>query len=212
MTFTLTRHRSQENTSMAQHNVALKVSTELPVGSVDLELPVKRNGRRIGTFTVNAKGVSWNPATAKAASSVTWEDLPAALSGAQTSTALATAAPATKTSPRKAAPAKRPARKTAANQKSAPQRVEEPTSVAESDSVATVAPEFAAPEAEPASSTAAAETTTKANKSSAKKADAKPAAVDARAVRDWAASNGIQISPRGPIATRVLEQYRAATA
>ncbi|NAZ88811.1 hypothetical protein GTR00_22360, partial [Kineococcus sp. T90] len=63
---------------MASHDVALKVATELPVGAVDLEIPVKRNGRKIGTFTVNANGVSWNPSTSKAPTSVSWEDLPAA--------------------------------------------------------------------------------------------------------------------------------------
>jgi hypothetical protein len=34
--------------------------------------------------------------------------------------------------------------------------------------------------------------------------------VDTKAVRAWAASNGIDISARGRIASQVLEQYRAA--
>jgi len=34
--------------------------------------------------------------------------------------------------------------------------------------------------------------------------------VDPRAVRAWAASNGIEVSPRGRISSEVLEKYRAA--
>lgn len=34
--------------------------------------------------------------------------------------------------------------------------------------------------------------------------------VDQRAVRAWARSNGVEVSPRGRIPARVLEQYRAA--
>ena len=35
-------------------------------------------------------------------------------------------------------------------------------------------------------------------------------AVDNRAVRAWAASNGVEVSPRGRIPTTVIQQYRAA--
>ena len=35
-------------------------------------------------------------------------------------------------------------------------------------------------------------------------------AVDTRAVRAWAASNGIKLSPRGRIPTDVIQQYRNA--
>jgi len=197
---------------MAQHNLALKVSTELPVGSVDLELPVKRNGRRIGTFTVNAKGVSWNPATAKTATSVSWDDLPAALAGTPAAAASAPAAPAKKASTAKAAPAKRTARKRSTSQQSAPQPAAEPAPVAEAAPAATAEPETAAPESEPAptATPSAAETVTKTK--TAKKAAAKPTAVNARAVREWAAGNGITIGPRGPIAAHIIDQYRAATA
>lgn len=34
--------------------------------------------------------------------------------------------------------------------------------------------------------------------------------VDPRAVRAWANANGVAVSPRGRIATEVIEQYRAA--
>jgi len=207
-------HHLQEITPIAQHNLALKVSTELPVGSVDLELPVKRNGRRIGTFTVNAKGVSWNPATAKAATSVSWDDLPATLAGAPATAAAAPATPAKKASTAKAAPAKRATRKRSASRGNAPQPAAEPAPVAEAAPAATAEPETAAPESGPAATVTtpapAAETVTKTK--TAKKAAAKPAAVNARAAREWAAGNGITIGPRGPIAVHILDQYRAATA
>jgi hypothetical protein len=35
-------------------------------------------------------------------------------------------------------------------------------------------------------------------------------AVDVKAVRAWAASNGIELSSRGRVPTSVLEQYRSA--
>jgi len=171
---------------MASHDVALKVATELPVGAVDLEIPVKRNGRKIGTFTVNANGVSWNPATAKAATSVTWEELPAALAG--TPAAAPAAAPAAK----KAAPAKKATAKKAAAKKAAPAPVVEETVV-----------EAPAPAAAPAPAK-------KTAKKTAKKAASSSAAVDARAVREWAAANGIAVAPRGPISSTIIDQFKAA--
>jgi len=189
-------------TSMANHDVALKMTTELPVGGSDLEIPVKRNGRRIGVFTVNSNGVSWNPSTSKAATSVSWEDLPAALSGKPA--AAPAAAPA---SPAAAAPAKKaaakkastPAKKTAAK-KSAPAETPaapEPT-VEEAPAPAPAAP-------------AAKKTAKKAAKKStpAPAATTTTSAVDARAVRAWAAEKGIAVAPRGPISSSIIDQFRA---
>jgi hypothetical protein len=34
--------------------------------------------------------------------------------------------------------------------------------------------------------------------------------IDPKAVRQWAAENGVEVSPRGRINAKVLEQYRAA--
>jgi hypothetical protein len=39
---------------------------------------------------------------------------------------------------------------------------------------------------------------------------AKPVSVDPAAVRAWAASNGITVSPRGRVSSSVVEQFRAA--
>lgn len=38
----------------------------------------------------------------------------------------------------------------------------------------------------------------------------RPTPVDTRAVRAWAASNGVSVSPRGRIPATVVEQFRAA--
>jgi hypothetical protein len=53
---------------------------------------------------------------------------------------------------------------------------------------------------------------TKARKVSGKRSTSrKPSsAVDLKAVRAWAASNGIQLSSRGRLPASVLEQYRSA--
>jgi hypothetical protein len=52
----------------------------------------------------------------------------------------------------------------------------------------------------------------KARKVSGKRSTSRKASsgVDLRAVRAWAASNGIQLSSRGRVPGSVLEQYRAA--
>ncbi|NAZ83813.1 hypothetical protein GTR02_18540 [Kineococcus sp. R8] len=179
---------------MASHDLALKMATELPVGGADLEIPVKRNGRRIGVFTVNSNGVSWNPSTSKAATSVSWEDLPDALSGKP---AAAPAAPAAAAAPAKKATAKKAtATKKTAAKKSAP-----------AETAPTPAPAVEETPA-PAPAPAAKKTAKKAAK---KSAPAATSAVDARAVRAWAAENGIAVAPRGPISSSIIDQFRAAT-
>ena len=52
----------------------------------------------------------------------------------------------------------------------------------------------------------------KARKVSGKRSSRKSSTdgVDLKAVRAWAASNGVQLSSRGRVASSVLEQYRAA--
>jgi len=189
---------------MASHDVALKVTTELPVGGSDLEIPVKRNGRRIGVFTVNSNGVSWNPSTSKAATSVSWEDLPDALSGKP---AAAPAAPAAAAAPAKKAAAKKtstPAKKAAAKKTAPAETPAAPEPTVEEAPAPTPAP--AAPAAK------------KTAKKAAKKSTPAPAAsstttsaVDARAVRAWAAENGIAVAPRGPISSSIIDQFRAAS-
>jgi len=186
-------------TSMASHDVALKVTTELPVGGSDLEIPVKRNGRRIGVFTVNSNGVSWNPSTSKAATSVSWEDLPAALSGKP---AAAPAAPAAE------APAKKAAAKKTATTTTAKKTAAKKSAPAET----TAAPEPTVEEAPaPAPAAPAAKKTAKKAAKKSTPATTSSTAVDARAVRAWAAENGIAVAPRGPISSSIIDQFRAAS-
>lgn len=45
---------------------------------------------------------------------------------------------------------------------------------------------------------------------SSSRGKAKSSEVDMRAVRAWAEANGVEVSPRGRISGKVLEQYRAA--
>ncbi|WP_432488399.1 Lsr2 family DNA-binding protein [Kineococcus sp. SYSU DK018] len=215
MVFSINQPTSSRESSMASHDVALKVATELPVGAVDLEIPVKRNGRKIGTFTVNANGVSWNPSTSKAPTSVTWEELPAALSGAA-APAAAPAAPA-----KKAAPA---AKKTTAKKATSKKAAAAPAPAAEPEAAPEAAPAETAPEATEAPAPAkrasgrksAAKSAPAAKKSAPAAKKSAPAAstsgaVDARAVRQWAAENGITVAPRGPISSSIIDQFRAAT-
>ncbi|MCI2239496.1 Lsr2 family protein [Paenibacillus sp. TRM 82003] len=190
---------------MASHDVALKVATELPVGAVDLEIPVKRNGRKIGTFTVNANGVSWNPSTSKAPTSVSWEELPAALSS--------TAAPAEAAPAKKAAPAakKTTAKKTTAK-KAAPAEAPEAETAPEVTEAPAPAKRASGRKSAEKSAPAAKKSAPAAKKSAPAAKKSAPAAVDARAVRQWAAENGITVAPRGPISTSIIDQFRAATA
>lgn len=48
------------------------------------------------------------------------------------------------------------------------------------------------------------------NGRAARRAKAVPASADPKAVRKWADSNGIEVSPRGRIPAHILDQYRAA--
>lgn len=50
----------------------------------------------------------------------------------------------------------------------------------------------------------------RAGRSSQRVAATGPTPVDSRAVRAWASSNGVAVSPRGRIPASVVEQFRAA--
>ncbi|PPK92319.1 Lsr2 protein [Kineococcus xinjiangensis] len=67
---------------MPDHSVALTLTRELPVGTGDLEVPVRRNGRRYGTLTVSSEGLSWNPSTSRPPVAVGWDALQDAFAAA----------------------------------------------------------------------------------------------------------------------------------
>lgn len=57
---------------MAVHDVSLQVSHPIPIGKVDIEIPVRKGGRLLGTLTVSRGGLDWKKAFARQSVSVTW--------------------------------------------------------------------------------------------------------------------------------------------
>ncbi|NAZ77365.1 hypothetical protein GTQ99_18340, partial [Kineococcus sp. T13] len=66
----------------SQHALSLNIPAELSVGSRPVEVPVRRNGRRYGVLSISSRGVEWNPSTSRPPVSLSWEELPAALTAA----------------------------------------------------------------------------------------------------------------------------------
>jgi hypothetical protein len=47
---------------MASHDVSLNISKPIPVGNVDIEIPVRRNGRAFGKVKISKGAIDWMPA------------------------------------------------------------------------------------------------------------------------------------------------------
>jgi hypothetical protein len=47
---------------MANHEVSLNISRPIPVGNVDVEIPVRRNGRAFGKVKISKGSIDWMPA------------------------------------------------------------------------------------------------------------------------------------------------------
>jgi hypothetical protein len=47
---------------MATHDVSLNISRPIPVGNVDIEIPVRRNGRAFGRVKISKGSIDWMPA------------------------------------------------------------------------------------------------------------------------------------------------------
>jgi hypothetical protein len=47
---------------MANHEVSLNISRPIPVGNVDIEIPVRRNRRAFGKVNVSKGSIDWVPA------------------------------------------------------------------------------------------------------------------------------------------------------
>jgi hypothetical protein len=47
---------------MANHEVSLNISRPIPVGNVDIEVVVRRNGRAFGKVKVSRGSIDWLPA------------------------------------------------------------------------------------------------------------------------------------------------------
>jgi hypothetical protein len=53
---------------MAAHKVSMQVSHEIPIGNVDITLPVRKGTKLLGTLTISQGGVDWKKAHAAGAS------------------------------------------------------------------------------------------------------------------------------------------------
>ena len=47
---------------MANHEVSLNITKPVPVGNVDIEIPVRRNGRAFGKVKISRGAIDWMPA------------------------------------------------------------------------------------------------------------------------------------------------------
>jgi hypothetical protein len=47
---------------MATHEVSLNITQAIPIGSVDIEIPVRRNGRAFGKVKISKGAIDWMPA------------------------------------------------------------------------------------------------------------------------------------------------------
>jgi hypothetical protein len=58
---------------MAKHEVGLKIAHDIPVGNVDVEMPIKRDGAPLGRIRVSRGGVDWMPSPkSKAGYTLIW--------------------------------------------------------------------------------------------------------------------------------------------
>ncbi len=61
---------------MPKHELTLRIEHAIPVGNVDLEIPVKVDGRPYGRLKISRGGVDWLPSPAQKASyALSWEQL-----------------------------------------------------------------------------------------------------------------------------------------
>jgi hypothetical protein len=64
----------QEEEQVATHAVGLKIAHEIPLGKVDITLPVKRGNALLGTVTISRGGIDWKRAHARQSKSLTWKE------------------------------------------------------------------------------------------------------------------------------------------
>jgi hypothetical protein len=58
---------------MAKHEVGLDVNRLVTVGNVDVEIPVKADGKTLGRLRISKGGVDWKPARKQRPYRMTWE-------------------------------------------------------------------------------------------------------------------------------------------
>ena len=60
---------------MATHEVSLNISRAIPVGNVDIEVAVRRNGRAFGRVKISKGSIDWMPANkSKTAYYLDWSE------------------------------------------------------------------------------------------------------------------------------------------
>ena len=57
---------------MPKHDVKLKLNAELPIGNVDLEIPVRVDGALRGRLQISTGTVDWRPRSSRKALRLTW--------------------------------------------------------------------------------------------------------------------------------------------
>ena len=61
--------------AMATHDVSLNITKPIPVGNVDIEVPVRRNGRAFGKVKISRGAIDWMPANkSKTAYYLDWSE------------------------------------------------------------------------------------------------------------------------------------------
>jgi hypothetical protein len=61
--------------AMATHEVSLNIARPIPIGSVDIEIPVRRNGRAFGKVKISRGAIDWMPANkSKTAFYLDWNE------------------------------------------------------------------------------------------------------------------------------------------
>jgi hypothetical protein len=58
---------------MAKHEVGLDVNRLVTVGNVDVEIPVKADGKALGRLRISKGGVDWTPARKQKPYRMSWE-------------------------------------------------------------------------------------------------------------------------------------------
>jgi len=73
--------KSDTLSTMVDHDVALKIAHDLPVGNVDVEIVVRRGGKLLGTVTVSRGGIDWKPSRARSSYTLNWTQFADLMSG-----------------------------------------------------------------------------------------------------------------------------------
>jgi len=61
---------------MPRHDVALKIAHEIPIGNVDVELPVKADGAPLGRLKISRGGIDWlRSPRSRTRYTLTWTEL-----------------------------------------------------------------------------------------------------------------------------------------